>query len=201
MTESPSKKSQKDTVFISYAREDSDAAVKLCDDLKSSGLNPWIDKDLLPGQNWDNEIRNAIKNSRYFLSLNSSKSIQKRGFVQKELKNALERQEYFPESVVYLIPVRLDNCPLAYQKLQKIQYVDMFPDWKVGLEIIMQTMKVESQQESTIVDELKSKLESPVVNIESALISYKYAPRLEPSTHNMAIRRLSHFYYCLHACA
>jgi TIR domain len=130
-----------------YARDDFDAAKRLYNDLKTAGLNPWLDKEsILPGQNLDLEIRNAIKNSRYFLSLNSSSSVQKIGVVQKELKDALEHQEYFPESAVYLIPVRLDDCQLAYQKLEKIQYVDMFPDWNRGLQ--MQTMQVESQQES-----------------------------------------------------
>jgi hypothetical protein len=71
--------------------------------------------------------------------LNSSTSVQKRGFVQKELRHALEGQEYFPESAVYIVPVRLDDCQLAYEKLEKIQYVDMFPDWNRG-----QTIKVES---------------------------------------------------------
>jgi hypothetical protein len=33
-------KSQEKTVFISYAREDFDAAKRLYDDLKSAGLNP-----------------------------------------------------------------------------------------------------------------------------------------------------------------
>ena len=94
-------------MFISYAREDFNAASRFYNQLRAAGLNPWLDKvSILPGQNWDKEIRNAIKNSRYFLSLNSLSSVQKIGFVQKELKNALERQEYFPESAVYLIPIR-----------------------------------------------------------------------------------------------
>ena len=165
---------QDNTVFISYAREDSNAAKRLYNDLRSAGLNPWLDKEsILPGQNWEIEIKKAIKNSRYFLSLNSSNSVQKIGFVQKELKNALERQEYFPESAVYLIPIRLDDCQLAYQKLEKIQYADMFPDWNRGLEKITQTMEVENERDSKIVDEVKNKLESSVVNIESALISSK----------------------------
>ena len=49
----PAAKSQEHTVFISYAREDSDAAKRLKKDLKDAGLNPWLDKEeLLPGQNW-----------------------------------------------------------------------------------------------------------------------------------------------------
>jgi TIR domain len=159
------------TVFISYAEEDADAARRLYNDLIVAGLNPWIDKEkILPGQNLEFEIRKAIKNGGYFLSLNSSRSVQKIGVVQIELKEALEVQKNFPESAVYLIPVRIDNCQLGYQKLEEIQHVDMFPDWKRGLEKIMQTMEVENQRDSKIVDKVKNQLESSVVKIESVLI-------------------------------
>jgi hypothetical protein len=91
MTSEPqSEKSQENIVFISYAREDSDAARRVYNDLRVAGLNPWLDKEsLLPGQSWENEIRKAIKKSRYFIALFSSRSVGKRGFVQKEFKFAL----------------------------------------------------------------------------------------------------------------
>jgi hypothetical protein len=63
-------KSQEITVFISYAREDSHAAKRLQKDLNDTGLNPWLDKEeILPGQNWKNEIEEAISKSRYFIPL------------------------------------------------------------------------------------------------------------------------------------
>lgn len=72
----------------------------------------------------------------------------------------MEVQDNFPESAVYLIPVRLDDCQLSYQKLEKIQYADMFPDWNSGLERIIQTIEIESRRDSKVVDEVKNKLES-----------------------------------------
>jgi hypothetical protein len=54
-------KSLENTVFISYAREDSGAAKRLQQDLKDAGLNPWLDKEeILPGQNWQNQIEHTI---------------------------------------------------------------------------------------------------------------------------------------------
>jgi TIR domain len=48
-------------VFISYAREDINAAQRLYNELKNAGLVPWMDKySILPGQNWDIEIKKAI---------------------------------------------------------------------------------------------------------------------------------------------
>jgi hypothetical protein len=74
-------------VFVSYAREDSAAALRLYEDLKPrADLGLWLDKkDLLPGQTWSLEIRKAIRKSRYFIPLFSSTSVQKRGYVQKEI--------------------------------------------------------------------------------------------------------------------
>jgi hypothetical protein len=58
----------------------------------------------------------------------SSNSVAKRGWVQRELKNALYKQEEFLESDVYLVPVRLDDCSISDLRLERIQYVDLFPE-------------------------------------------------------------------------
>jgi hypothetical protein len=137
----PSKKSQENTVFISYAREDSNAAKRLYEDLKKANLNPWLDKEsILPGQNWENEIRKAIKNSTYFIALLSSNSVDKRGFVQKEFKFGLEVLDEVPESRIFVIPTRLNECNIPYEKLKKYQYVDLFPNWTEGVEKILRSV-------------------------------------------------------------
>lgn len=126
-------------VFISYAREDYETALKLYSDLSSkSELKPWLDKkDLLPGQNWDIEIKKAIKNSRYFIALFSITSVSKKGYVQKEFKRALEILEEFPEGQIFAIPARLDNCEIPYQKFEGIERVDLFPNWDYGLQRLL----------------------------------------------------------------
>lgn len=78
-------------VFVSYAREDRETARRLWLDLKAAGFAPWLDSEnLLGGQNWKLAITEAIKSSAFFVALISNFSIQKRGYVQKELKQALE---------------------------------------------------------------------------------------------------------------
>jgi hypothetical protein len=45
-----------------------------------AGLDPWLDsQSLLGGQNWKIAIKDAIKNSRYFIPLLSSNSVEKAG--------------------------------------------------------------------------------------------------------------------------
>jgi len=61
---------------ISYAREDSDVALRLYNELKNAGLNAWLDKyKILPGQNWGYEIQDAIEHSRDIIPLFSSTSV------------------------------------------------------------------------------------------------------------------------------
>jgi TIR domain-containing protein len=133
---------QETTIFISYAREDFDAAKKLSEDLKRAGLTPWLDKkSLVPGQNWRASINNAIKKSRYFVPLLSSNSVGKRGFVQKEFKHSLDVLDEVPESQIFIIPARLDDCEIPYKKLKDIEYVDLFPDWNKGVQRLIEAAK------------------------------------------------------------
>ena len=101
-------------VFISYAREDQKIATSIYNLLKSHGFSPWMDNsEILPGQNWELEIEQAIKRSNVFIACLSTKSVNKNGFVQFELKKALEVLDTFPEDRVFIIPIRLEpSCEI-----------------------------------------------------------------------------------------
>jgi hypothetical protein len=67
-------------VFINYYKKDGSYANRLYLDLKAASLNPWIDKEnLLPGQTRSQEIEKAIGNSKYFVALMSTRSVNERG--------------------------------------------------------------------------------------------------------------------------
>ena len=40
----------------------------------------------------------------------SKNSISKRGYVQKELKEAISVLDEIPEDAIYIIPIRIDGC-------------------------------------------------------------------------------------------
>ena len=122
-------------VFISYAYEDTQGARRLYEDLKNAGLDPWLEtKSLLPGQNWESAVQEAIRKSRYFIPLFSSMSVEKRGFILKEFKYALGILDSIPEPKIFIIPVRLDDCEIPYEKLKIYHAVDLFPSWNDGLQ-------------------------------------------------------------------
>lgn len=114
-----------DNVFISYAKEDIDVASKLYEYLKAMCFEPWLDKkELLPGQDWDYEIRKALKNTDFIILLLSKISIEKRGYVQREYKLALQYCEEKLDSDIYIIPCKIDNCEVP-DKLNKYQWIEL----------------------------------------------------------------------------
>ncbi len=132
-----------DTIFISYAREDYGSAKKLYDGLKNAGLKPWLDtENILPGQNWDEEIQKAVTNSKFFLPLFSNNSIKKGRYVQREFKLGMKTAKEIPKGQIFIIPAKLEVCEIPYKKIRSIQYVDLFPSWDIGLKKIFQTTRM-----------------------------------------------------------
>ncbi len=129
-------------VFISYAREDREIAQKLCNDLKSEGIEVWLDcEKILPGQNWKLLIKQTIKDSSYFLALLSLNSINKKGYVQKELKTALDMLDEFSSNEIFMIPIRLDDCEPVEEKLKDIHWIDLFESYKNALKELLRVLK------------------------------------------------------------
>jgi hypothetical protein len=128
-------------VFIAYVQEDLPRARKLSDDLEAAGYDAWLDKrKLLPGQNWPRAIENAIGSADFFVACFSRRSVGKRGMFHSELRFALECGARIPLDESFFIPVRLDACLIPASISNTLQYVDLFPDWNVGLERVLKMM-------------------------------------------------------------
>jgi hypothetical protein len=113
-------------IFISYAREDSDEVEQLYTRLFYAGFNPWMDKkDILPGERWEHSIEKAIKSSDFVLVFLSNKSVNKRGFLQREIREALDLWKEKLEDDIYLIPVRLEDCEVP-GILSEFQWVNIY---------------------------------------------------------------------------
>ncbi len=113
-------------VFLSYAKEDNTKVSRIYNRLKKDNLKPWIDDhSLQPGSDWDRVIRKTIRNCHFFAVFISSNSINKRGYIQKEISEALDVVEELPEGRVFIIPIRLEDCEIP-DRLRKWQWVDIF---------------------------------------------------------------------------
>jgi hypothetical protein len=110
-------------IFLSYSKEDTTPVSEIYKELKKAGYQPWMDThDISPGQNWKFEIQKAISNCNAAVIFLSSKSVSKTGYVQVELTEFLEQRKRRPEGSIYVIPVRLDPCPVpTHVPIQLVQ--------------------------------------------------------------------------------
>jgi hypothetical protein len=115
-------------IFLCHASEDKSIVRDLYKQLRDRGFNPWLDeKDILPGQEWEREILNAIRSSDFCLVCLSKNAVKKRGFFQKEIKFILEVMDEIPEGSIYLIPVCLEECYVP-ERLRDFQWFDLFAE-------------------------------------------------------------------------
>ena len=113
-------------VFLCHGKEDKEDVRRLYEDLKRDGMEPWFDEeDLWPGTEWEPIIRAAVRDSDVVLVCLSPTSCSKTGFVQKEIRIALDAAEERPEGAVYIIPVLLQRCTLP-TRLARWQAVNLF---------------------------------------------------------------------------
>jgi hypothetical protein len=113
-------------VFICYSSADRERVRELDKRIRVSGVQTWLDKhSLLPGHDWDREIRKSLKDCEIVLACLSSSSVTKDGYVQKEIDIALDVADQKPEGHIYLIPVRLEPCVIP-PRLSRFQWVDLF---------------------------------------------------------------------------
>ena len=61
------------------------------------------------------------------LSCLSRSSVGKFGFVQKEIRFALDVAEEKPEGTIFLIPVRLEDCKVP-SRLMNLEWVNLYED-------------------------------------------------------------------------
>ena len=131
-------------IFIAYAAEDQAAAAALYQAFESAGFSPWMDsKKLLPGQNWARALEAAIETSDFCVPCFSSRSVAKRGGFQAEIRYALDCAHRVPIEEIFLLPVRLDACPVPRSIQREWQYVDLFPDWASGVARVVSAIRAE----------------------------------------------------------
>ena len=112
-------------VFLCYAHEDLDRVLPVRNLLASSGIGTWIDKeDLIPGQNWREEIPKALRSSDFALMFFSNTSVDKRGYVQEEFKMVLDVMKSLPDGRIFTIPVKLEDCKIP-DNFKHLQHVNL----------------------------------------------------------------------------
>ncbi|MGV3631737.1 MAG: TIR domain-containing protein [Bacteroidota bacterium] len=138
-------------IFISYAKEDIHFAEQIYSYLENLGFEPWLDKKkLLPGQDWRFHIQDALHKADFIILLLSETSVDKRGYVQREFRQALDYYEDKLDSDIYIIPIKINDCEVP-QKLTRFQWIEY--DQK-NLDLIQKAI---DQQRAKLEADLKKK--------------------------------------------
>ena len=97
-------------IFLCHASEDKAKVRELYFYLSKEGHDPWLDEEkILPGKNWKFEISQAIKKSHIVLVCLSNNLLTKFGYVQKEIRSALEKADEQPDNVIDRKSTRLNS--------------------------------------------------------------------------------------------
>ncbi len=131
-------------VFLCHCTTDKLAVRELYAFLMSEGFRPWLDeKDLIAGQDWELAIQNAVRTSQVVIVFLSRAAATKVGFIQKEIRLALDAADEQPEGSIFLITARLEDCVVP-SRLRKWQWVDLWePD---GYQRVLQALKLRARE-------------------------------------------------------
>lgn len=114
-------------VFLSYASEDAEAAERIADALRASGIEVWFDRSALRGgDEWDRKIRREIKACALFVPLISASSeARHEGYFRLEWDLADQRSHMIARGRPFIVPVALDETraeeagvPDSFQRVQ-----------------------------------------------------------------------------------
>jgi len=120
--------------FISYSRADSEFALELANELRSSDFNIWLDQlDIPPGGRWDDEVERALRHCDIFMVILTPHSI--------DSNNVKDEIGYAIDSNKRILPVLLENAAVPF-RLRRFQYVDFTgKNHEDGIEAAKQLLK------------------------------------------------------------
>jgi hypothetical protein len=106
-------------IFMSYAREDEEAARRLKAGLERHGCLVWYDRERLkPGGNWHNNLEDEVKGrcSLFLSVISRTTEGAPAGYFHQERNWAAEWQVMFSEGEEFYVPVVIDDSLLATKR-------------------------------------------------------------------------------------
>jgi RNA polymerase sigma factor, sigma-70 family len=127
----------KPLVFLSYSRTDVNEVSNLRKDIIKAGIEVWWDQNILGGQDWKHEIREAMRRCDAVVLCLSDKAVSRTtSGLYPEALDAINAFRTYRPGEVYLIPVRFSDCTIppfeidGTRTLNCLQYIDLFPQKK-----------------------------------------------------------------------
>lgn len=130
-------------VFLSHSSNNIDVATAISETLINHGVPVWYSPiNIMPSQQWHDEIGRALKRCDWFMVLISEDSISSE-WVKRELMYALTHRQYYDA----IMPVMIEDCD--YEELSwtlcsfqiidfdndaETAYRQMLRTWGIGLD-------------------------------------------------------------------
>lgn len=98
-------------VFLSYASQDAEAARRICEALRASGIEVWFDQsELRGGDAWDQQIRGQVRDCALFIPIISGNSQARgEGYFRLEWDLADQRTHMVSRNRAFIVPVCIDG--------------------------------------------------------------------------------------------
>ena len=98
-------------VFLSYASQDAAAAQRICEALRTAGVEVWFDQnELTGGDAWDAKIRGQVASCALFLPvISAATQARLEGYFRIEWKLAAQRTHAMADEKAFLLPVVIDD--------------------------------------------------------------------------------------------
>jgi tetratricopeptide (TPR) repeat protein len=159
-------------VFLSYASQDAEAARRICEALRSGGVEVWFDAEggLEHGDEWDQKIRRQIKECVLFIPVISARTqARQEGYFRIEWELAAQRALGIASGVPFILPVVIDDTrepgALVPDRFRMVQWTRL-PGGGVSPEVQARLLKLWSHRTGT----LKHEASESAAQITSALI-------------------------------
>ncbi|MCC6591426.1 MAG: toll/interleukin-1 receptor domain-containing protein [Bryobacterales bacterium] len=136
-------------VFLCHSSSDKPAVRALYKRLLRQKISPWLDEEnILPGQDWDAEIKKAIDATDVVLVCLSRQATTRQGYLSQEIQHALDLAHKKAKEALFLIPVRLSSCDVPLG-LQRWQWVNLYEP--SGFERLMKALQKRAQTVGSII--------------------------------------------------
>jgi hypothetical protein len=114
-------------IFLCHSSRNKEQVRTLYRRLKTEGFKPWLDEEnLLPGQDWEREIRREVS-ACHVVVVCLSKMSMEQGYVHREIRLALDEADKKPDGTIFVIPVRLEEVEVP-DRLKQWQWADLFKE-------------------------------------------------------------------------
>ncbi|WP_158008311.1 TIR domain-containing protein [Methyloceanibacter methanicus] len=120
-------------IFLGYPAEHENIAREVFGLLTAKGDDVWFDKErLVPGMDWDAERDKGQREADLAIHLCSDAIWERRGVVNREIRQSLRLAEDQPFGARYIIPIRIGSFNLPVE-LTRFQYFDFGDGWEEQL--------------------------------------------------------------------